>query len=533
MLKLDDLVTNAGRYILVLLWAHVPLTALISIMLGQDGVTIPMIVATLSGIATFAYRREPAGLQTALLSSTALALDICLVVFMARGHAWQPDMHMYFFAGLAISALYCRWQSVLAFAGVVAVHHLLLNYAFTAAVFPGEADLTRVLLHAVILVMEAAALVFLTTMLTRIFKRAEDALVDAGQARGLAEELTGKANLQKDVLAQVISKLAMGLKQLSVGDLTSRITLGEIPEVDAEFFGLTDDFNALAGQLTATIGVVSSTACLVLTASNEMTSAAQEIARKAEIQANTVNQSATHLAQLNTLLNQTASLANDADAAMVYGMSEATRGGALLEDAVVAMHQIEDSARTIRQSVDAIDDIAFQTNLLALNAGVEAARAGDSASGFAVVASEVRNLAQRASVSAAEIRKLILESEGHVTHGSAIVNATAESIRAMIDESVKTAQIVKTIAVHTAEQSNSLHSLTSGVMTLELSAQEFAGAAEETTATSSSLRDQASTLTQSLDRFQLRAGIDAPKFDSQVFGSVDLWDDGNGGRSAA
>ncbi len=64
----------------------------------------------------------------------------------------------------------------------MAVHHLGLSFVLPAAVFPGSASLGRVLVHAVILIVEAGALIATTFSINSMFATANKARAEAEQA---------------------------------------------------------------------------------------------------------------------------------------------------------------------------------------------------------------------------------------------------------------------------------------------------------------------------------------------------------------
>ena len=76
---------------------------------------------------------------------------------------------MAYFAELAILTAYCDRAVVLAGADLTAVNHLLLNFLVPALIFPDGSQLSRVLLHAAIVVIETAALVWLCHRIVTLF----------------------------------------------------------------------------------------------------------------------------------------------------------------------------------------------------------------------------------------------------------------------------------------------------------------------------------------------------------------------------
>jgi len=171
MSELDKLRTRFARFLVFLLWLHVPLLAITAAIVGRSPVGAALAGALLAGAYHLAWWRNGIAPANRYLSAIALMGEPALLVYLLSGNAWQMDMHMYFFAMLALTIAWCDRRAVIVAAGAVAIHHLVLDFMLPYAVFPGGGDVSRVLLHAGIVAFQTAVLVWLSNMLVESFER--------------------------------------------------------------------------------------------------------------------------------------------------------------------------------------------------------------------------------------------------------------------------------------------------------------------------------------------------------------------------
>lgn len=523
---LDRLRSRAARFMVLFLWLHVPLSAFVSASLATGAWTGPVAIAALASIATLDWMRTKTGYGPQITIATSLALIVGFLVFQLRGHAWQIDVHMYFFAAFATVAVFCDWRPLIGYAGTVAGHHLLLNVLIPQAVFPGEGDLARVLMHAVVLAVQTAALIWLAQHLRKAFSESADAIEAVHLAQAEGERLAGEqrqtaareaeTSMRHAALQErVVREISAGLERLAMGDLTTPIDSSPQDPFPAEYDMLRQSFNRVTLQLGQVFEQIMSVAGSVRAGSDEIDQAAQHLAVRAETQAATLEESAAALQQMTSSVRSSAARAFEAQEAGRENSTCARAGTLVVQDAINAMQEIERSATQVTQIIDVIEAIAFQTNLLAINAGIEAARAGDAGRGFAVVASEVRGLAQRASTSAKDIRGLISESTAHVQAGSALVGRTGQSLEDILRIVLNVQGVMDDLSAAAREQAIGLEEINSGVTLLDQVTQHNAAVAEQTTATAGTLRQHSNELVAILGQFQLPDG----SRDSANFGS--------------
>ncbi|WP_421993491.1 response regulator [Roseococcus sp.] len=206
MAGLDRLRRRFGVAFVWLMWLHVPVLALEAVLVGRP----PLAPALLAGCLAAAYHlcwwiSGPAPV-TRYVAAVALIGQPALMVYLLTGHPWQMDMHMYFFASLALLIGWSDWRVIVIASVTIMLHHLMLNLLLPAAVFYGEADLGRVYFHAAVVVFQGGVLITLSTMLVRNFARIER-LSAAMQEQNETLELRVEQRTQEAEAANVAKTL--------------------------------------------------------------------------------------------------------------------------------------------------------------------------------------------------------------------------------------------------------------------------------------------------------------------------------------
>ena len=312
----------------------------------------------------------------------------------------------------------------------------------------------------------------------------------------------------------VVTALADSLKRLAQGDLTAQIVV----PFNGRYQQIKDDFNAAIDSLREAMGAIAASTGGLRAGSDEIASASDDLSRRTEQQAASLEETAAALDEITATVKRSAAGAKQASTAASGATVDAAKSGEVMNDAVAAMGEIEQSSKQITTIIGVIDEIAFQTNLLALNAGVEAARAGEAGRGFAVVAQEVRALAQRSADAAKEIKGLIASSTAQVERGVRLVGDTGQALTGIVAKITEIDALVSEIAQSSQEQATGLNEVNTAVNQMDQVTQQNAAMVEQATAAASNLRSEAGELERLVARFETGAAVSAPRLEAATAG---------------
>lgn len=495
MNELEELRRKGAQGLVLVCWMGVLIT-LGGTLFAQTGLAPPVAAVLVTLAPTWLVLRSESGPQSRLALGLTLPLYPAILLWQWSGHEWMIDLHMLFFATIAMLAILADWRPILLSAAITAVHHLLTNFIAPSLVFTNGGEFGRVVLHAAIVIAE-------TLVLVMVAIRLEKLVIDQAAAHEAREALQHAAEQERAAAADeqrsVIDSIGDGLRSLAAGDLSLRLA----QTFPASYEELRGYFNSAAEDLDGIVRGVGESARQIETGSLEIRSATDDLALRTERQAATVEDIATTLRALNTTVQDNASSARELQAGVAKARNDAMSGAAIVEDAVMTMGEIESSANEISQIIALIDGIAFQTNLLALNAGVEAARAGEAGKGFAVVATEVRALAQRSADAANQIKALIGASTQQVASGVKLVGQSGESLMTIVSAIAEIDEALARIAQVSMEQATDIGRINERVGGLDSATQQNAAMVEQGTAAARNLSSEAENLARIVAHFRV------------------------------
>jgi len=474
--QLEKLRIAAQKFLLGLLWFNALAIGGFALALGRPLTEAPLYAALVALAVSIGARLQGNGPALRFLTSAGVVAGPMLLVYGLSGHSWQIDGHMYFFASLALLAAYAWWPALILGAGLIAVHHLVLNFLLPSFIFPQGADFLRVLFHAVIVIIQTGVLAAVVLTIQKSFEESDRLMQATEQASREAnalreEQANSRIRAEQERRSETL-KLAATFE-----DRVKTIVDSTAHEVNA-MRTTTDSLSHKAGDAARQALTIASAASQASGNVQTVAAAAEELSASIRDIAGQVENS-TRMAE------------------------DATRKAKATDEQVA---NLAASAQKIGEVVQLISEIANQTNLLALNATIEAARAGEAGKGFAVVASEVKNLATQTAKATEEISAQIAGIQGATGQAVEAIRAISATVAEINHISGSIRDAVNQQESATLEISRNVQQAARGTTEVTENIASITSSVQETGTTSAALRAETQVLAEQTQ--QLRDQVD-------------------------
>jgi methyl-accepting chemotaxis protein len=386
--------------LLGVLWAHVPLFAVLAVLPGalpQPQALLPAAIAAgLASAATLVQVLCGGGKRAGLAVALLLASTTAVLSHRLSGTNWQTVAGIHGIAIIALLAGLQAWRVVAAGVACLVLQQIGLLLLDTQAPALAGAAMPAWLTQIALLLAPGALAIWCTRA------------VEIAAARAAASIAAAAAAAAHDqAKLRLISEAASDLSAQAAEDRLAR-------EFENEIGGLVGDAASAARNVHEAVSQVSGVTESAARRTAIIAAASQETWSSAESVAASVDQLAGSIRKVSEEVREVSE-------SSFRAMEEAGATNQTVQD-------LADTATRIGAVIRTIQRIANQTNLLALNATIEAARAGEAGRGFSVVANEVKELALQTARATSEIEREISSIRSEMKRAMAAIDGMAGTV---------------------------------------------------------------------------------------------------------
>ncbi len=240
-------------------------------------------------------------------------------------------------------------------------------------------------------------------------------------------ELSGRFNQfsskLQTILVNVGELVAKNQKVASHLSTSSRETAESVAVLVKSVAAIESDMHTLDGSIETSSSAI-----------EQIMASLNALASQADYQFAAIENSSSAIEEILASVANVAGIADERNRAVGSLVDLIRVGGEKVTTTNEIINDISQSAETMLEAIDIINNIASQTNLLAMNAAIEAAHAGDAGKGFSVVADEIRKLAEDTSSNASGIARALKHTTGRIREARAAGNQSGEALEEISTE---------------------------------------------------------------------------------------------------